>query len=195
MKALAVGIMLVLIGCAGRVVTVRAVPVPLPPPTQTVAQLQMGLAAPDPDARAAAALALAGAGRVPPDVRVALVKALTDDPEENVRLAAAWALGHVKSDAADAAPSFDYDEQPRLLRQSRPIYPQGAFDQKIQGAVEVDILIDEQGRVARAEVRKSIPALDAEALRTVKSWTFQPARKAGRPLPIMATAPVTFRIY
>lgn len=44
---------------------------------------------------------------------------------------------------------------------------------------------------------RSLPGtgLDAEALKTVYGWRFEPAIKNGRPVPIVAHAPVTFRIY
>ena len=66
---------------------------------------------------------------------------------------------------------------------------------KIEGTVEVEILIDSTGRVAKARVVRSIPALDAAALQTVMQWVFSPAIKNGRPVATVASAPVTFRIF
>ena len=56
-------------------------------------------------------------------------------------------------------------------------------------------MIDEEGDVAHAEVRESIPVFDAAALECVRAWKFKPALKGGRPVPTMAVAPVTFRIH
>jgi periplasmic protein TonB len=92
-------------------------------------------------------------------------------------------------------PVMDYDTPPRLLRQTRPIYPQEAFIKKIEGVVEVEIFIDSTGRVSRARVLRSVPMLDAAAIQTVKQWVFAPAVKGGRPVSTTAIAPVTFRIY
>jgi protein TonB len=92
-------------------------------------------------------------------------------------------------------PVLDYDQPPRLIKQTRPIYPQDAFIKKIEGVVEVEILIDVSGRVARARVMRSVPLLDQAAIETVKQWLFAPAVKGGRPVPTTAIAPVTFRIY
>jgi TonB family protein len=61
--------------------------------------------------------------------------------------------------------------------------------------VQVEILIDATGHVARARVTQSIPALDASALECVKQWVFAPAMKRGRPVATIASASVTFRIY
>jgi protein TonB len=92
-------------------------------------------------------------------------------------------------------PVMDYDTPPRLIKQTRPVYPQDAFIKKIEGVVEVEILIDANGRVARARVMRSVPLLDQAAIETVKQWVFSPAIKGGRPVPTTAIAPVTFRIY
>jgi periplasmic protein TonB len=92
-------------------------------------------------------------------------------------------------------PVMDYDTPPRVIKQTRPIYPQDAFIKKIEGVVEVEILIDTSGRVARARVMRSVPLLDQAAIDTVKQWVFAPAVKGGRPVATTAIAPVTFRIY
>jgi len=92
-------------------------------------------------------------------------------------------------------PVRDYDEPPRLIRSTRPRYPQEAFVKKVQGTVLLEILIDAQGRVAHARVLESIPMLDAAALASVGDWLFQPAVKHGRPVPTLARAPIRFVIY
>ena len=92
-------------------------------------------------------------------------------------------------------PVMDYDQPPRPIKITRPLYPQEAFVKKVEGTVVVEILIDSQGRVVRARVIQSVPLLDAAALQTVYQWIFQPAIKHGRPVPTIAHAPVAFRIY
>ena len=92
-------------------------------------------------------------------------------------------------------PVMDYDRAPRPIRITRPMYPQEAFNKKIEGTVIVEILIDIQGRVVRARVIQSVPLLDAAAVQTVYQWVFSPAVKQGRPVPTLAHAPIAFRIY
>ena len=92
-------------------------------------------------------------------------------------------------------PVLDYDQPPRPIKMDKPEYPQEAFVKKIEGTVEVEILIDANGNVARARVIQSIPALDQAALKTVYRWRFSPAIKNGRPVATIANAPVAFRIY
>jgi protein TonB len=92
-------------------------------------------------------------------------------------------------------PVMDYDQPPKPIKITRPQYPQEAFVKKIEGTVEVEILIDSTGRVVDARVVKSIPLLDAAAKQTVLQWVFSPAVKRGRPVATLAFAPVTFRIF
>jgi protein TonB len=77
----------------------------------------------------------------------------------------------------------------------RPVYPQEAFVNKVEGIVVLEILIDESGHVVHARVVRSIPLLDAAALSAVRRWRFVPALRRGRPVATLATAPISFRIY
>jgi protein TonB len=92
-------------------------------------------------------------------------------------------------------PVLDYDQPPRPIKITRPQYPQEAFIKKIEGIVELEIVIDATGRVIHARVIKSIPLLDQAAIQTVYQWQFAPAVKKGRPVATRAHAPVTFRIF
>src|SRR5687768_15362963 len=103
-------------------------------------------------------------------------------------------LGGVVGGTGDG-PVMDYDEPPRLIKATKPVYPQEAFVKKIEGVVQLAILIGANGRVVNARVVRSIPMLDAAAIQTVREWIFTPAMKAGRPVATRASAPVTFRIF
>lgn len=93
------------------------------------------------------------------------------------------------------APVSDYDAPPTIVRQTKPLYPQEAFVKKVEGAVEIEILIDSFGRVVGTRVLRSIPLLDAAALACVREWTFHPAVRHGVTVPTLARAPVRFSIY
>lgn len=103
-------------------------------------------------------------------------------------------IGGVIGGTGDS-PVTDYDVPPRLLKMTRPIYPQEAFIKKVEGVVMLEIVIGVDGRVGRARVLRSIPLLDAAAIQTVHQWVFSPAIKGGRPVATIAQAPVTFRIF
>ena len=90
---------------------------------------------------------------------------------------------------------LDYDAPPQVLEIQRPIYPREAHDERIEGTVVVEILIDSEGRVARRRVIQSAPGLDEAALACVASWRFKPAVKGGKPVPTIAHVPIAFRFY
>jgi protein TonB len=92
-------------------------------------------------------------------------------------------------------PVLDYDQPPRVLKQTKPIYPQEAFVKKIEGVVELEVIIDASGRVSVRRIIHSVPVLDGAAMQTVRQWLFSPAIKNGRPVATVALIPVSFRIY
>lgn len=94
----------------------------------------------------------------------------------------------------DGQPVGDYDQGPRLLKKTDPKIPQEAFVKKIEGLVPVDILIDANGKVVKAKVLKSIPALDAAAIECVTQWLFVPAMKRGKAVAAQAIVNVRFSI-
>ena len=88
-----------------------------------------------------------------------------------------------------------YDQPPRMIENVRPQYPSDAFSKKIEGTVELEILIDATGAVTQARIVKSIPLLDRAAVKCVFQWRFSPARKNGQSVATRANAPITFRIF
>ena len=193
-RVLAGLIALALAACAPKAqVATVPVAVPVPPLERPVAELLAELRAGDAVMRTKAAYALAGAGSVTDDVVEALVVTLDEGPEEPVREGASWALFHVRN------PTLDYGKlirtQPTARKITRPNYPGEAYRKGVMGTVTVEMLIGSDGSVVHAEVRESVPLLDAAAIATVRSWTFEPGLRHGRPVPVAATAPVTFRIF
>ncbi len=75
-------------------------------------------------------------------------------------------------------PVLDYDQPPRLIKQTKPQYPQEAFVKKIEGTVIVQVLIDATGRVATTRVVQSVPMLDAAALQHRLRVGFRPGDQA-----------------
>lgn len=104
-----------------------------------------------------------------------------------------WSPGRTH-DAGDLSPREDVDRPPVPIHTTQPRYPPAAFYKGISGTVEVEILIDKTGRVAKSRIVKSIPELDAAALQCVADWVFRPAQKDGQPVATVASAPVTFSI-
>jgi TonB family protein len=88
--------------------------------------------------------------------------------------------------------------QPVAIRTSQPKYTSEALRAKLQGMVEVEAVVGTDGTVTRARVSKSLDTqlgLDQNALDAVKSWTFEPGRLNGQPVPVVVTLTLEFRIH
>jgi len=89
-------------------------------------------------------------------------------------------------------------QSPVLAASVEPKYTSAAMLAKIQGTVDVDVVIGPDGRVARARVARSLDAvngLDEMALAAAKQWTFSPALEAGQPVPVLARITLNFRLH
>ena len=85
-------------------------------------------------------------------------------------------------------PVIDYDQPPRPIKITRPQYPQEAFVKKIEGTVEVEILIDSTGHGrARARGAGRSRSSTPRPSRPCQQWVFTPAIKNGRPVATIAT--------
>lgn len=76
----------------------------------------------------------------------------------------------------------------------KPVYPDEAKTQGIQGVVIIEVRIDEEGRVSDARVLRSIPELDEAALEAVRQWMFTPTLLNGKPVPLIMTVTVNFTL-
>jgi TonB family protein len=188
MRVASIAVLSLVVCCSAWADPKEVVAVPVPPAPRDVPTLVQELHAADSRVRAAAAWTLADIPKLEEPVLQALRSAL-QDPNDLVREGAEWALTHV-----DGPATYDFGEPPRVRRQYPPQYPQEALIKGIQGTVTVEILVSGSGRVARAEVRKSIPDLDDAALEAVRRWRFSPATRDGRPVPCRMQIPVGFRL-
>jgi TonB family protein len=74
-----------------------------------------------------------------------------------------------------------------------PRYTKEARQAKISGTVYVNVVINDKGEVTDAKVVKGLGyGLDESALRAVKSWKFEPARRNGTPFTTKVTVEVSF---
>jgi protein TonB len=89
----------------------------------------------------------------------------------------------------------DYDEPPRVLRQTKPLYPSAAYRAKTQGQVVLSVALDETGRVGWWAVDESVPGLDEAAIRCVLEWEFAPAKRNGVAVPVLLKVPISYTRY
>jgi TonB family protein len=74
-------------------------------------------------------------------------------------------------------------------------YPEEALNAGVEGPVLLRLAIDETGRVTDAVVTRGLGfGLDEEAVRRVKRFTFNPARRGGRPVRASIDYTVRFAI-
>jgi TonB family protein len=81
---------------------------------------------------------------------------------------------------------------PKRTKSVLPEYPPAAQAQGVRGIVILQVLIDEQGKVASVDVVRSIPGLDEAALAAVRQWEYEPVKIDGRPTSVRLTVPITF---
>ena len=86
---------------------------------------------------------------------------------------------------------------PQLIKNSIVfMYPAEARNKKLQGTVVLQILVDKQGNVSKAEVYKSsgYDILDEAALEVARSARFKPAIINGKVADVWVTWPMMFKI-
>lgn len=85
----------------------------------------------------------------------------------------------------------------RVLQGSAPRYPRAALMRRLEGEVELLILVGIDGRPESVSVSRSSghAALDRAAREHVlRRWVFEPAERLGAPVPAYALVPVRFTL-
>lgn len=81
---------------------------------------------------------------------------------------------------------------PRKVVHVDPVYPRIAMQAHVQGTVELQAVIDSEGRVSNLTVVASVPLLDRAAIEAVQQWRYEPTLQNGRPVPVIMTVEVEF---
>lgn len=84
---------------------------------------------------------------------------------------------------------------PRVLYKVEPEYSPEARADHIQGSVVVQLAIDDKGKPTGVTVISPLGfGLDERAEAAVEKWEFKPASKEGKPVKVLATVQVNFRL-
>ena len=84
---------------------------------------------------------------------------------------------------------------PVLLSKIEPEYSEEARKAKLQGTVILYVEVDPTGRARNLRVVRSLGlGLDEKAMEAVSRWKFRPGYKDGRPVTVIATIEVNFRL-
>jgi TonB family protein len=81
-----------------------------------------------------------------------------------------------------------------LLHRVEPEYPEAARQQRIQGAVVVDVHIGRDGAVQDVQTISGPPLLAQASLDAVKQWRFKPRSVNGRPTEMQTRITLNFRL-
>jgi TonB family protein len=87
---------------------------------------------------------------------------------------------------------------PAVLKEVRPQYTSEALRAKIAGTVEIEAVVEPNGTIQTARVTKSLDSqlgLDQEALRAARQWLFKPGYREGKPVPVVITMILEFRVH
>jgi TonB family protein len=86
---------------------------------------------------------------------------------------------------------------PEAIYSPRPNYTADAMRAKVQGVVALEAVVRPDGSVGDVKITRSLDqhfGLDMEAIRTVKSWRFRPAKRNGEPVPVWVDVELTFTL-
>ena len=82
---------------------------------------------------------------------------------------------------------------PKVVKDVKPSYTPEAMRARMSGAVQVECVVLPDGTVGDARVTSSLhPQLDAEALKAVRQWRFEPGTKDGKAVPVQVSITMTF---
>jgi len=86
---------------------------------------------------------------------------------------------------------------PKLIVELKPNYTAEAMRARVEGIVELEIVVHADGTVGRIRITRSLDprfGLDNEAIKAVRGWRFDPARQAGTPVQVRVPVEVSFRL-
>ena len=83
-------------------------------------------------------------------------------------------------------------QPPRRVVSVAPVYPVIAQQARVEGTVEIEALIGEDGKVRNAKVISGKAMLTDAALTAVRQWVFTPTRLNGEPVAVIMTVTVVF---
>jgi TonB family protein len=109
-------------------------------------------------------------------------------PESEVlwmKLGEIW-WGGVRVDSAE--------QQKRLVREVRPVYPDVAHNAGIEGTVSMRVLIGKDGMVERVDVASGEQALQDAAINAVRQWRYKPLLLDGKPVPVVTVVNLEFKL-
>ena len=76
----------------------------------------------------------------------------------------------------------------------QPEYPPVARQLRIQGTVELAVLVAETGEVLKVDIVSGNPMFTGPSAQAVKRWKFRPFVENGKPIRVLAPVTIDFKI-
>jgi TonB family protein len=88
------------------------------------------------------------------------------------------------------------DSLPKVKFAPDPEYPKEARKKKVEGTVELSLVVGVDGRTSQVRVARSAGyGFDEKAMDVVKKWRFAPGAEHGTPCAVQINIEVSFRLY
>lgn len=81
-----------------------------------------------------------------------------------------------------------------VITKIQPEYPAIARQLKLQGAVDLEVLVGETGDVVKVDIVSGNPVLTAPATQAVKRWKFKPFLENGHAIRVSAPVELDFKL-
>ena len=85
-------------------------------------------------------------------------------------------------------------QQSKIVNQVPPVYPDLARQARIQGTVNLTVVVQKDGSVGSIQVNRGHPLLVPPALDAVKQWKYQTTLLNGEPVEVQTTVDVDFTL-
>jgi protein TonB len=82
----------------------------------------------------------------------------------------------------------------KLAHRVDPVYPADGRLQRLEGAVVLDALVGEDGRVKQVQVTSGSPVLARAAMDAVRQWRYEPYLLNGRPVALHNQITIQFKL-
>jgi TonB family protein len=86
-------------------------------------------------------------------------------------------------------------DPPRLLKEIKPDYPDDARRRRLEGSVDLEIVVRRDGSVGDVKILKGLASeLNDRAIQAVRQWRFSPAHRQGVPVDVIVEVSVEFKM-
>ena len=120
---------------------------------------------------------------------------MMEDRARAVREKRVLALGSSSADLGEVYSGREVHKPPRLADKTEPEYTDEARIARQEGAVVLQVAIAPDGRARNFRLLRSLGlGLDEKAVEAVRQWKFNPARKDGKKVTVVANIEINFRL-